>query len=834
MNSWSFAIKSLFRDLRAGELSLLLIAIIVAVSAMTAVGFFTDRVGRAIKLQAGAVLAADVVVQAPAPLDPSFIDEARAQGMRATEAMSFLTMVLPADTDNEANALTMITAVSAGYPLRGELLVADIMFGETSRADGIPEPGTGWAEPGLLGRMNLAVGDRVVVGDFALTIARVLEYQPAQMAGGMTQLAPGMMVNLADVPSFNVIRPGSRATYRELFAGDEGPIEAFRQSIEERVGDRMRVRGLEDAGEQINAAIDRAQRFLTLASLVTVILAAVATAMAARRYALRHLDTVALLKSLGATQSFVQNSTLSQLVCMVAGTAAIGSAIGYFAQAALVALVSDLLKLTLPGTSPAASVLGLVTAATITVGFALPHLLQLKNTAPIRVLRRDLPPPKLSFGVTYGVAIGTLLIMIYSIVRDLTLLGFIAGGLAAVAICAVAGGWALVVLLSRFRGAAGVAWRYGLANISRRGSESVVQIVAFALSMMVLLLLTIVRTDILEEWRATIPDDAPNYFLINIDPPQWPDIQEFFATELNATPEYLPFIRGKMVRINGVPVDEVDFGEGRQPFIVRQETNLTWRSELPDTNKVIAGRWWGADYEGEIQVSLAADIARSLRIGVGDTVGFNIGGEEFDAPVTSLRSIEWDSMRPNFYIMLSPGLAAELPQTIIASVHVPSDQRLVLNSFVRAFPGVTVFDLEVILGQVRMVIDRASIAVQYVFLFTLLAGIIVLLAAIQATRDERRFESALLHTLGARRRMILQGIAVEFVALGSLAGILAAFGATAVGYVMAEQVFDLDYTVDPVLWVVGLVFGSAIVGVTGTLATRKAVTEPPIIVLRDS
>ena len=833
MSSWSFAIKSLFRDLRSGELSVLLVAIVVAVSAMTAVGFFTDRVGRSIKLQAGAVLAADVVVQAPMPMDPSFVAEARKQGMQAAEAMSFLTMVLPADTANESNALTMITAVSDGYPLRGELLVADVMYGEAARADGIPEPGTGWAEPGLLGRMNIDVGDQVVIGERTLTIARVLEYQPTQMSGGMTQLAPGLMVNLSDVPSFNVIRPGSRATYRELFAGDEASIKALRKSIEDRVGERVRVRGVEDAGEQITAAIDRAQRFLTLASLVTVILAAVATAMAARRYALKHLDTIALMKSMGATQSFVQNSTLTQLLCVIVGTAVVGSAVGYVAQAALVALVADLLKVSLPDTSLAASVLGLLTAATVTIGFALPHLLKLKTTPPIRVLRRDLPAPQLSSGVTYGVAIGMLLVMIYVIVRDLTLLSLIAGGLAAVAALSVAGGWALVSLLSRFRGAAGVAWRYGLANISRRGGESVIQIVAFALSLMVLLLLTVVRTDILEEWRASLPEDAPNYFLVNIDPAQWPDIQKFFATELNATPEYLPFIRGKMVRIKGVPVDEIDFGEGHQPFVVRQETNLTWRGELPESNKVVAGEWWGADYDGDIQVSLSADIARSLRVGVGDSVGFNIGGEEFDAPITSLRSIEWDSMLPNFYIMLSPGTAAELPQTIISSVHVPPDKRLVLNSFVRAFPGVTVFDLEVILGQVRMVIDRASIAVQYVFLFTLLAGVIVLLAAIQATRDERRFESALLHTLGAQRRTILQGIAVEFTALGSLAGILAALGASAVGYVMAERVFQLDYTIDPVLWLVGLVFGSLVVGVTGTLATRKAVNEPPIIVLRD-
>lgn len=833
MNSWSFAVKSLLRDLRAGELSVLLTAIIVAVAAMTAVGFFTDRVGRAIKLQAGAVLAADVVVSAPAPIEPSFIEDAGVAGLATSESMSFLTMVLPADEQNESNALTMITAVTEGYPLRGELLVADVMFGAAGPADGVPAPGTGWAEPSLLGRMNLEVGDRVVVGDRELTIARVLEYQPNQMTGGMTQLAPGMMINLADVPSLNVIRPGSRATYRELFAGPDEAMRAFRKRIEENKSDALRVRGLEDAGEQITAAIDRAQRFLTLASLVTVILAAVATAMAARRYALRHLDTIALLKSVGATQSFVQNSTLGQLACVIVGTAIVGTVIGFFAQAALVGLTADVLQISLPETSLGAGALGLITAATITIGFALPHLLQLKNIAPIRVLRRDLPPPELSSGITYGIAIGALLVMIWSIVRDVTLVAYIAGGLGAVALLAVAGGWILVRSLTRFRGAAGVAWRYGLANISRRGRESIVQIVAFALSLMVLLLLTVVRTDILEEWRATVPEDAPNYFLINIDPEQWPGIQKFFSEELNATPDYLPFIRGKIVRINGESADDYDLADPRGRRYLRQETNLTWGAELPDSNTVTAGEWWGEEYSGDIQVSLSADVFTALGLSIGDTIGFDIGGEEFDAPVTSARAIEWDSMRPNFYVMLSPGLSAQLPQTIIASVHVPPERRLVLNSFVRAYPGVTVFDLEVILGQVRMVIDRAAMSVQYVFMFTLLAGIVVLLAAIQATRDERRFESALLHTLGTQRSKILQGIAIEFIALGSLAGILAALGATGVGFVIAERVFKLDYTIDPLLWLAGLLGGSIVVGVTGTLATRKAVNEPPVIVLRD-
>ncbi len=834
MNSWLFAIRSLRRDLRTGELSVLLMAIIVAVTAMTAVGFFTDRVGRAIKLQAGAVLAGDVVVRAPAPLKPSFIDEARALGIDTAESLSFLTMVLPADAGNESNALSQITAVSEGYPLRGEFLVADVMFGDVESVVGIPARGTGWAAPGLFGRMNLKIGDRVRIGDAELTLSHVLEYQPNQMSGGMAGMAPGLLVNLADVPSFNVIRPGSRATYREFFAGDEAKISAFRQTLEEQVGEGARVVGLEEAGAQINAAIDRAQRFLTLASLVTVILAAIATAMASRRYALRHLDTIALLKGFGATQSFVQNTTLSQLLLVIIGTATIGSVLGFFAQEVLVTLAPDVLNIALPQTSWQAGSLGLLTAATITVGFALPHLLLLKNTAPIRVLRRDMPPPRLSSGVTYGVAIGTLVAMIYMIVRDLKLVIYIFGGVSLVAVLSFAAGWILVRSLTRFRGAAGVAWRYGLANISRRGTESIVQIVAFALSLNVLLLLTIVRSDILEEWKASLPEDAPNYFLVNIDPEQWPDMRTFFAEELGVVPEYLPFIRGKIVRISGTPIDEYKFPNGNGHFIVDQESNFTWQGALPETNRITAGQWWGADYSGAPQGSLDERMARRLGVGVGDSLGLNIGGEDLEVSITSLRTIEWDSMRPNFYLMLSPGEAEKLPQTIVAAVFVPPDQRLVLNQFVRAFPGVTVFDLEVIMGQVRLVIERASLSVQYVFLFTLLAGVIVLLAAIQATRDERRFESALLHTLGCQRSKILQGIAVEFTALGCLAGGLAAFGAMMVGWVLAEQVFELDYTLNMYLWPIGLVLGAAVVGLTGTWATRKAVTEPPVAVLREA
>ena len=496
MSGLRFGLRTLLRDSRSGELGVLLAAIVIAVTAMTAVGFFTDRVGSAIRTQASAVLAGDLELSSTDPIPAEYMDAARERGLEAVEFMTFPTMALA----GEANSLALLRAVSEGYPLRGELLVSPQLFGDAVRADGIPPPGEAWAEPGLLARLDIDVGATLTIGESQVTVTRVLDYQPGQGVGGFAQLAAGLMVNIADIPAFDVIRPGSRITYRHLYAGDGDTIDDFRAFLKPKLSKSVRMRGLEDAGEQITAAIDRAQRFLTLASLVTVILAAVATAMAARRYALRHLDTIALMKSLGATQGFIQVATLSQLGLVILVTALIGTLFGFGAQQVLVALGAGVLRVDLPPASGFAGALGLLTAATITIGFALPHLLKLKDTPPMRVLRHDLPPPRLGTGLSYGIAIAALLVMIGVIVRDLLMLSLVAGGLVLVTLIAVAGGWLLVLTFTRFRGAAGIAWRYGLANISRRGSGSVVRFVAFGLWLMVGGLLCLVRGEGLYEW----------------------------------------------------------------------------------------------------------------------------------------------------------------------------------------------------------------------------------------------------------------------------------------------------------------------------------------------
>ena len=829
MNSRGFAWRSLLRDLKAGELTVLLFAIVVAVTSMTAVGFFTDRVARAMQAQAAETLAADMVIRSPAPLDERYLALGAEAGLQTAEAFSFPTVAI---AGNEGRTLTVVNAVSDAYPLRGNLLVTDQLFGDSFVPDGIPERTTAWAEPGLMARLGLEVGDTIKLGAAEFVLSRVLEFRPDQSMG-FTTLAPSILVHIEDVASMDVVRTGSRVTYRQLFAGAPGDIEKFRERISAELGPEERLSTVDDASEQISAAISRAKRFLTLASLVTVILAAVATAMAARRYALRHLDTVALLKSIGATQSFVQRSMLWQLIAIVLGTAAMGTMTGYLAQYLLASLLASLTPFELPQASLVAALLGLVTAATVTVGFALPHLLQLRTTPPLRVLRRDLAPPPLRASFVYGIALLSLITMVWSIVQELKLLLWIVAGLMSMTLVMVLAGWILVRVFTRFRGAGGIAWRYGLANIARRGRESVVQIVAFGLGLMVLLLLTVVRNDILDDWRRSLPEGAPNYFLFNIEPEDWDGISELFAGALGSSPEFLPLIRGRLSSINGVAIDDYNFPNIQGENFIRREANLTWTAELPESNRITAGEWWPSDYDGALQVSLEADFANDIGVGIGDELGFTVGGEKVSAPVTSLRFIEWDSLQPNIYLVFSPGDVRNLPQTYLSSLFVPDENRDVLKTLLKNYPAVTLLDLEVTLAQIRDIIEKASAAVQYVFAFTLLAGIVVLLAAIQVTKDERRFESAILHTLGARRRQILQGIAAEFIALGALAGFLAALGATAIGFALARFVFDLSYQIDPLLWIAGLLSGALVVGVTGTLATRKAVNEPPVAVLRN-
>ena len=828
MKAFRFALLAISRDWRSGELAVLLAALLVAVTALTGVGFFTDRIAQAVDMRAAEVLAADLRMRSAEPVPAEYEALAAEQGIQTARIVSFPSVVF----FSEDSALTAVRAVGPGYPLRGRLKIADEPFAPARETDELPGGGETWLDSRLLARLGARVGDTVNIGAATFTVTRVLDYRPDQ-GSAFVDLAPSLLIPLADLPATELLGPGSRATYSLLFAGKPAEVREFRELLAERKARGERLVGVDEESPQIQSSTRRAGRFLNLSAMITVLLAAVAVAMAARRYTERHLDNVALMKCMGAPQRLVLQVTVIELALIALIASLVGAVLGWLAQELLTRMLGDLVAIDLPPPTLAPALLGGVTALAILVGFALPPMLQLKRVPPARVLRRNLEPPPLRYSIAYGLAIAALVGVLYWLMRDARLVGFLAAGIAATLAVLYGAGFLLVSLAGRLRGAVGVAWRYGVANLARRGRESVVQVVAFGLGLMVLLLLAVVRNDLLQDWSASLPADTPNFFMINIPADETRAFAQFIEDRGLPPPRLFPMIRARMTSINGRPIDELGLTADRAQEFAEREQNLSWAETPQVDNKIVAGRWWKEADHGKAFVSVATEYQEELGLKLGDRLAFEVAGETVEAEVLSFREVEWDSFRPNFFLVFSPGTLDGLAGTWLTSMKLGVEERKFLADLVRRFPSVSVFDIDAILAQVRDVIDRASLAVQYVFLFTLAAGITVLLAAIQSTRDERRYESAMLRTLGARRRVVLAGVAAEFTALGMLAGVLAAIGATLAGWLLAKEVFDLEYAIDPWVWVIGLAAGAVIVGGAGTFAARDVVNHPPISTLRE-
>jgi putative ABC transport system permease protein len=495
-------------------------------------------------------------------------------------------------------------------------------------------------------------------------------------------------------------------------------------------------------------------------------------------------------------------------------------------------MLSDLIANDLPppGLEPVRLATG--SALVLLAGFALPSLLQLRNTPPLRVLRHDEMPPPPSRLLIAGTSLLAVAALLYGAIGDARMLLIVLVGMLAVALVLYVAGRVLVAALGRMRGGVGVAWRYGLANISRRGRDSAVQVVAFGLGLTVLLLLTFVRTDLLAGWRQTLDENAPNQFLINIQSQERTSIADIFERNGIAAPEFVPLVRARMTTINGEDVKTREYPVKDGEWMANREANLSWAANLSDSNEIVAGDWWPPDYDGAPLVSVEQEAATELGVELGDRLAFLVAGQEIELEIASFRKVNWDSFKPNFFMLLSPGAIEQYPATFVASLKIDSSQRDTLLQLVSAHPSVSVIDLDAILQQVRGIIDKATLAVQAVFLFTLAAGIAVLFAAVQSTIDERRFESAMLRALGARRRTVLSGVLTEFAALGFLSGLLAATGASILAALISVSVFDLDYSFSPMIWISGLAGGTVLVCLSGFFAARGAINAPPADVLR--
>ena len=834
MNTLRLALRMLRRDWRAGELRVLIAALVLAVASVGTVGFFADRVKGSLARQANLLLGGDLMISADRPLPPQFVERARADGLAVTPVIRFNSMV-HADTAEGSKAppiLTDVKAVGPGYPLRGSVLLVDGKQAQGRVATSIPARGEVWVDTRLAHRLGVPIGGRVAVGESTFVVGAIVQQEP-EVAGIVFSLGPKLLLNLDDLPATNLMQPGNRATYRLLVAEAGKPtLERFRTWLgsELRAGQRMET--VRDLRPEVRQTLERAERFLGLAALVAVLLAAVAVALAASRYLRRHLDAAAMLRCLGASELQALALFTIQFVVLGVVASAVGVIVALAGQELLVRMLATIFDAALPAPTWPPAIAAFSTGLLLLFGFALPPLVALASAPPLRVLRRDLPRPRAAGWLAYAFGIGTVALLIAWQAREAQAGAIMVGGVGALLLVAAVVAMGLLAALKRLP-QRGLSWRFGLANLSRRRFASSLQIGALALGLMALLLLTLVRGDLLRSWRANLPPDAPNQFLVNVLPDQVADARATLSQRFGRDIAFRPMVRGRLVEVNGAPLDTRKYEDTRARRLAEREFNLSYVDALPEGNRVVDGRFWDANARGEgAGMSLEDGIAQSLGVKVGDTLTFDIAGSRATAKVTSLRKVDWDSFRVNFFALFPPGPLDDKPATFIAAFRAPADDAAWLAPLVQKHPNILAIDVGELMRQVQGIVDRVSRAIEFVFLFTLAGGLLVLQAAVAATQDERRFDAAVLRTLGASRRQLQSAQIAEFLLLGALSGLVAAAGATAIGWALADRVFRVPFEANPLVWLYGIAGGAIAVVLAGWLGTRNIVRQPPLAVIR--
>jgi len=815
------------RDWRAGELSVLFAALVLAVASVGSVAMFTDRVKVALTRQANVLLGADLLISGDRPLPESLVEEARARGLAVVPAIRFNSMVQSVGRSDDAGpVLADVKAVGAGYPLRGAITLLDPSNPAGRIARAIPARGETWIDTRLAARLDAKVGSALAVGDTTLKISAIVQQDP-EVTGGLFTLGPKMLMNIDDVGATGLLQPGNRATWRLLVAG--AASDAYRDWAKGRLERGQRLESIRDLRPEVRQTLERAEQLLGLAALVAAILAAAAVALAAARYLRRHLDAAAMMRCLGAAQRQTLALFLLQFLALGSVASVVGCAIALGGQQVLVAILGSVVSAELPPPSALPALIAMATGLLLLLGFALPPLLALSRVPPLRVLRRDLGAPRAGGALGYAMGAATVAALIAAQAPDARMAMIMIGGVAALLLTALITARVLVAAL-RLLPQRGYSWRYGLANLRRRPFAASMQIGALALGLMALLLLTLVRGDLMANWRASLPADAPTAFLINVLPDQVDGVRALLKRELNVDAVSYPMVRGRLVAINGVAFDTTKLPDERARRLGEREFNLSSVDALPPSNKVVAGTWWNAGEKGGM--SLEDGIANTLGIKLGDTLTWDFVGTRLDARVTSLRKVAWDSFRVNFFALFPAGALDAMPTTYIAAVRAADGNATWLTPLLREFPNVLVIDVGEVMHQVQSIIEEVARAVEFVFLFTLLGGVLVLEAAVAVTQDERRYDAAILRTLGARRRALDAAQITEFLALGALAGLLAAAGATAVGYFLSDRAFQIPFRWNAWVWLIGIVGGALGVALAGWLGTRSATRQPPLVVLR--
>lgn len=823
--------RLLRQELKRGELTIMAAAIVLSVTAVLSLSLFTERLQAGLLSRSAEFLAADRVLSARQPIPTEWLEQAEQFDLTTAQRVVFNSMAFA----NEQLALIDVKAVSEGYPLRGELRLAEEPYGaEISVNDVLPNPGEAWAASALFQELGLKIGDTLEVGHSEFVVSRVLTYEPDVGFAVFTD-SPNVLIRYDELAQTGLIQPGSRVRYHILYAGSEAQLNAYYEWLAPQLSDDLHSwRSIADGDSPLARSLQRAERFMLLASLLGVVLAATAVAVAAQRYCQRNYDVVAIIKTLGAGRRQIQQIFILHLLLLTFFSIAVGLLLGWLIQAQVIDWVARQLGTSLPTVTGRPYLLAAGTGLLSALMFTLYPLLRLIQIPPLRVLNRQLTGTDRWRWVHWLASAGAIyaLLVLYSQHWLLSTAIFAGGALAAAVLLIVS---QLFIRVSRQAGMqAGSAWRLAMAGLQRRARSNRVQMLSFSTAIMLLLLVLALRHELLADWQRQLPADAPNYFVVNIAPTDVERLQQEFAQRDIEAADLYPVVPGRMTAVNGVPVrdevtkeargDEADVSahneEQREGF--GRELSLTWRDTLPPNNRLVSGQWWEPGTT-TAQVSVEAEVAERMNLQVGDELEFNIGGNVFQLPITSIREVNWGSLQPNFFMIFNTAALEDFPATFITSFNLPEPRKSELFELFKPFPEVSLIDLDALIEQLREVIDQVSIAIGFVLVLVLLAGILVLLAQVQATLEERQQELVILRTLGASSKLLNRSITYEFLILGAISGVIAALAMELVLWILQVQVFDMTPSLHWRFWLIGPISGAVVVAVLGRLACFRLV-----------
>ena len=815
-----YGLKKFWSEVFSGDLLILFLSIVLAVTSISSVGFLGDRLKSSMQMQASSILGADLVLRSASKIDSKYLDLAAANDLDSAEMSTFLSMVITEDD----NLLTSIKAVTASYPLRGELKIVNSQ-GTKIKHFGSPEPGNIWIERKVLESLELMELDKISIGNKNFIVKGIIEDYPDRNSS-FVGFYPVAIVNINDVDAMGVIQTGSRVVYRNLFSGTQDNLERFEKSLEGMPAN-IRVQNASDVGDNLGEDIANSTTFFNLASLFTIIISVIASMMAVRRYASRNLLHTSLMKVFGASKLFILGHQIMQLTLVAIFASSLGLIFGYGLQHLLLSTLQGIINADLPPPSSRPVILGFITAAFVIFATASPYIKILSETEPIRILRNDFNIKLSSNLMIYLVAFFTMFGFLGALFQDIKLIIYIVISLILVTFFLYLIGRLLIYGLSRVKFSYGTGWKLGLKNIVQRGNDSILQVIIFGLSLLFLVVLAETRTDLVDSWTETLDEDTPNYFLFNIQQYNLDPISNYFKDQGNVVPDFTPLIRGRLLSAARPGSEDINFDN-----LMEREANLTWQNQLPLSNSLVEGEWWTNGNE-VAEVSIDREIAESMNLKIGDELTFSAGGKTFSVTVSSFREIEWQSFSPNFFFILSPAAGRELPNSYITSIKLENSQKF-MNNFTNRFPTITSVNLEAIIEQGKSSLASASLAVQYIFFLTFIAGILALIASVYSNRDQRTKETAIMHAIGASRALIFKSAASEFLILGLLSATTAIIFSIALSSVIFIQFLDLIYS--PNLLILGLsyLFGIGFIFIAGVISIRKSIYASPMITLRDS